>query len=178
MLVTGRYEDRWPQLLAAYKEHGAWGIAPTLAARLWPAVVGLRAARPDVTGAAVLVPMPSRPDAVRARGLDTTAELARQLSRRAVRDKYRLPTRTALRLTRRVADSTGLDAVERRANLAGAIRLPERVAERWRREDRAVVLCDDLVTTGASLVEATRAVRDAGVRVVGAVCLVATPRHG
>lgn len=177
-VVTGRYEGHWPRLLAAYKEQGAWGLAPALAVRLWPAVLHLLAHARAPSGPLALVPMPSRPAAVRQRGLDTTRVLARQLARRARRDGHRLPARPVLRLVRRVADSTGLDAAGRRANLTGAIGVPDRVAERWRRDGHAVVLCDDLVTTGASLVEATRALRAVGVPVVGAVTLVATPRHG
>lgn len=164
-------------MLAAYKEHRVWGLAPFLAARLWPAVLTLLEAQPARIGAPVLVPMPSRRAAVRERGLDTTATLARQVARRARRDGRRLSVGSRIRITRRVADSTGLTSVGRRQNLSGAFDLPTAVADRWRRSGRAAVLCDDLVTTGATLVEATRALTAAGVPVLGAVTLVATPRH-
>lgn len=176
-LVTGAYLPPWPALLSAYKERGQWALAPVLAQRLWPALVALVLAT-GTDGPVVLVPMPSRRAAVRQRGLDTTARLAGELARVARRHGWALTVRPALRFTRRVADSAGLGSVERAENLAGALRLPAGLAARWRREGRQVILCDDLVTTGASLTEAARAVEDAGVGVVGAVAVVATVRRG
>ena len=186
-VVTGWYDQLWPSLLAAYKEQGSWGLAGPLAARLWPAVVQAVLSREADQGdrdgdgerSYVLVPMPSRPGAVRERGRDTTALLARRVSRIAARHDWSLPTVPALRVARRVQDSAGLGAAARRANLQGAF-----VARRWpgRRLRAATptveaVLCDDLVTTGASLTEAARALRAAGVPVAGAVAVVATRRH-
>lgn len=42
----------------------------------------------------------------------------------------------------------------------------------------AIVLVDDVVTTGATFDEAARTLREAGARVVSAVALAATPRLG
>jgi len=174
--VTGDYTGPWPSLLSAYKERGQWSLAPVLAQRLWPALVALVLAS-GTDGPVVLVPMPSRRAAVRNRGLDTTARLGRELGRVAGRQGWRLRVRPALGFTRRVADSAGLGIGERVENLAGALRLPPGRAARWRERGCQVVLCDDLVTTGASLTEASRAVEDAGVPVVGALTLVATVRR-
>jgi predicted amidophosphoribosyltransferase len=120
----------------------------------------------------ILVPMPSTRSAVRRRGVDTTAHLARSAAK-TFRAATGTPVRTvpALRHIRRVADQAGLDRAERAANLAGALG----VAGRWRREVAGadVVLVDDIATTGATLAEAARAVRAGGATVVGAAAVAA-----
>jgi predicted amidophosphoribosyltransferase len=68
-----------------------------------------------------------------------------------------------------VRDQAGLGARARQQNLAGAFRVRRRLRE-------PVVLVDDLVTTGASLTEATRTLRAAGVVVLGAATVAATQR--
>jgi predicted amidophosphoribosyltransferase len=70
-----------------------------------------------------------------------------------------------------VRDSAGLDIAARAANLAGAMR-----ADGPRGSPRAV-LVDDIVTTGATLLEAARALRAAGWTVPGAVVVAATARR-
>ncbi|GAA2235360.1 hypothetical protein GCM10010104_32710 [Streptomyces indiaensis] len=72
-----------------------------------------------------------------------------------------LPARVAgvLRQRRAVADQAGLNSRQRLANLAGALVVAPGGARLLR--DGPVVLVDDVMTTGASLAEATRAVRAA-----------------
>ena len=65
--------------------------------------------------------------------------------------------------------SLGVD--ERAANRAGALR------ERWSLAGLRVAIVDDVVTTGATLDEAARAIRAAGGEVDHAVTLAATPRY-
>lgn len=175
LAVTGAYAGLWPSVLTEYKEHGAWGLARPLAARLWPAVARIGAAAEAET--CVLVPMPSRAAAVRERGHDTTAVLARSVSRIARGHGWSLPVVTALRVIRPVADSARLGAAQRMANLHGALAIRSAALARLHRTGAAVVLCDDLVTTGASMTEAARVLHAAGIEVAGGAALVATERR-
>jgi predicted amidophosphoribosyltransferase len=72
-----------------------------------------------------------------------------------------------------VADQAGLSAAQRDANVRGALCVPGRLDL----GGTGVVLVDDVVTTGATLTEAARAVGAAGGRVLGGAVVAATRRH-
>jgi predicted amidophosphoribosyltransferase len=118
------------------------------------------------------VPVPSARRAVAARGHDPVRRMALAAAgelRRGGRPARVLPV---LRQRRTVADQAGLDARRRWANLAGALGT---VAGAGRLlEEGPVVVVDDLVTTGASLAEAARALGRAGGRVAGAAVVAAS----
>jgi predicted amidophosphoribosyltransferase len=122
----------------------------------------------------LLVPVPSARHAVRARGQDANRRLARSAARRLSRAG--LPCRLApvLRQGRAVADQAGLGAEQRRANLHRALTVPPYFHAALR--GRQLVLVDDLVTTGASLAEAARALRAAGAPPLAAATVAATLR--
>ncbi|MGW0737752.1 ComF family protein [Streptomyces sp. NPDC002851] len=185
------YADEVRAVLLAHKERGALGLAEALGAALAGAVrAGLRRENRTEGGTAdrteggtengteggtenrtesgdpwpgplVLVPVPSARRAVRARGHDP----ARRIAVAAARELRRsgLPARVVpvLRQRREVADQSGLNSRQRLANLAGALEVVAG-AERLL-AGRRTVLVDDLMTTGASLAEAARALRVAGV---------------
>lgn len=122
----------------------------------------------------VLVAPPSRPGAVLRRADRPTARLAGAaavLLRTAGADVVAGgPGCPRLVHTRRVLDQAGLDRDARAANLAGALAV--------RGHPRAgprcdVLVVDDVLTTGATLAEAARALRAAGLRVVGAAVVAA-----
>ena len=81
----------------------------------------------------------------------------------------------ALVHTRRVADQAHLDRRARAANLHGAMA----VAAPWHAVLRGAscVLVDDVVTSGATLTEAARALRAVGCRHVVAATCATTPAH-
>ena len=170
-VTSSSYDALLRSLINAHKERQALGLTPVLGRRLASSVQALLRARGVVPGSAVsLVPVPSAVRAVRERGFDATAALARVAARR-LRPGYRATVVTVLVQAAGVRDQSGLDARARQANLAGGFRL------RGRRPDRWVVLVDDLVTTGSSLTEAARVLSRAGVRVVGAATVAATERR-
>lgn len=146
--------------LLAHKEHGRLALVRPLGEVLAGAVLGLRGA-----GDAVLVPVPSSARAVRARGHDHALRLAREAAR--LTDRGAAPL---LRPARRVADQAGLSSRARARNLAGAL------VGRDLPRGLPVVVVDDVVTTGATLVEACRALRAAGADVQGAAVVATTLR--
>ncbi|MGW2729130.1 ComF family protein [Streptomyces sp. NPDC001494] len=156
------------ELLLAHKERGALALAGVLGAALAGAArAGLgpagRGAGPPVGGPAtvLLVPVPSARRAVRARGHDPVRRTA--LAAAGELRRTGTPARVAavLRQRRAVADQAGLDARRRLANLAGALEVTPGGARLL--VGGRVVLVDDLVTTGASLAEAARALREVAV---------------
>ncbi|CAB4588930.1 unannotated protein [freshwater metagenome] len=108
-----------------------------------------------------LVPIPSRAQARRSRGRDFLAEITQGVAR-----DFTLDCAALLRHSRKVRDQSGLSLGARRNNLAGAFVLDTR---RERPIGAELLLIDDLVTTGATLLEAARALRYAGFEVKGAV---------
>jgi predicted amidophosphoribosyltransferase len=147
-------------LLVSHKERGRLALVRPLGELLGGAV---RALRP---GQVVLVPVPSSRSAVRARGQDHALRLAR-----AAAQVNGLSAAPLLVPVRRVADQAGLDAAARAANLSGALAVRRPVT------GLEVVVVDDVVTTGATLVEAARALRHGGARVRGAAVVSAVQRR-
>ncbi|MFB7917765.1 ComF family protein [Streptomyces sp. NPDC056061] len=155
--AAAAYENTVRAVLLAHKERGALGLAGALGTALAGAVrAGAGGGRAGAAGAVLLVPVPSARRAVAARGHDPMRRIALaaagELRRRGVVARA-VPV---LRQRRAVFDQAGLGARQRRENLAGAL---EAVAggERLLAAGQ-VVLVDDLLTTGASLTEAARAI--------------------
>ena len=184
------------RLIVAHKEHRRLELAAPLGAALGEAVSGVLGSAgerspPTATGTAtaiVLVPVPSRRATVRQRGHDPLLRMANVAATVAATmavdgaaiapagaRSEPLPVVPLLRHRRRVADQAGLGAAERSANLAGALE----VHPRWLPAARGltVVVVDDVLTTGATLAEATRALTAAGAQVVGAAVVAATTRR-
>ena len=154
------------RLVVALKERGRVDAAPVLAPLLRIALAGALASAPDEDmGPWLVVPVPSRAAARRTRGFEPV--VACLLAARPGVEVARV-----LSLCRPVADQAGLDRVARADNLHRAMRASPAV------RGRQVVLVDDVVTTGATLRESARALRDAGAVRVVAAALAGVPRHG
>ncbi|WP_328399969.1 ComF family protein [Streptomyces sp. NBC_00390] len=153
--AAAAYGDAVRAVLLAHKERGALGLAGPLGTALAGAV---RAAAPEAGrtgGPLLLVPVPSARRAVRARGHDAALRIARAAAAELRRTGTPATVLPVLRQRRAVADQSGLTARQRVANLAGALGV-RAGGERLLAGGRTV-LVDDLMTTGASLVEAARA---------------------
>lgn len=156
--------------LVAYKEAGRAALRRPLGAALGRAALAASGGR----GPVLLVPVPSRPAAVRARGRDHVGELARVAARTATALGTEAVAVPALRLARPTRDQSGLSSPDRAANLAGALAV--RLAALGRLRGGRVVVVDDLVTTGSTLAEAARALRAVGVEPVAVATVAATRR--
>lgn len=154
--ASGGYDDVLRAALIAWKERGRFTLERPLAYLLAASVLVLDP-RPPVA----LVPVPSRPGQRRARGGDVVADLGRRsarLLRSLGADAHVLPS---LAVIRDMRDQSGLSASARATNVRGALQARRRPAG-------TVVVIDDIVTTGATVGEAVRALRVAGVGVAGA----------
>ncbi|MEU6443542.1 ComF family protein [Streptomyces sp. NPDC047046] len=160
------YEGVVRKLLLAHKERGALGLAGPLGGALAAAVRHGAGGDTGVgVGPVVLVPVPSAARAVRARGHDPVVRLARVAAGRLRAGGRAAHVVPALALGREVRDQAGLGARERRANLAGAVRVRAGGVRLLREAPprTTVVLVDDVMTTGATIAEAARALHAADV---------------
>ena len=124
--------------------------------------------------------MPSRPATVRARGHDPTWTITRGAAARLRRAGHDVHAVRLLRQRVRVDDQAGLDAAARAANLAGLDGLPERgPCGAWpgARPEALVVVCDDVLTTGATAREAQRALEASGLTVLAVATAAATRKR-
>ncbi|MEU6385492.1 ComF family protein [Streptomyces bauhiniae] len=154
-------------LLLAHKERGALALTGALggalAGAVWAGLGPGRGGSESRAGPVVLVPVPSARWAVRRRGHDPVRRMAVVAAGRLRRAGVQARVAGVLRQRRPVADQAGLDARRRRENLAGALEVRAGGAQLL--AGGRVVLVDDLITTGASLAEAARALRAAaGIR--------------
>jgi predicted amidophosphoribosyltransferase len=75
-----------------------------------------------------------------------------------------------LAIARVAADQRGLDRAARRRNVENSLRARDVAGLR-------IVVIDDVVTTGATLEEAARALRAGGAEVIGAATIASTARR-
>ena len=167
--AASSYGGAWRGAIVAYKERRAWHLARPLGEALALAV-GEAAASVGVRGGVILVPMPSRPAAVRERGLDVTAHLARRAA--ATLRTAGLPTTVdrGLVLARGGVDQGGLGEAGRWQNRSHSL-------EARCRGTGTRIIVDDITTTGASIAAAWEALERAGTPASAGAVVAATERR-
>lgn len=177
--AAGEYDGLLRTLLLGHKERKQFALRRPLGELLAGAVAGLCAAAEQVAGTPlVLVPVPSQPASVRARGHDPTLLVTREAARELRRQGHCVEVGALLRVGR-VRDQAELDAAGRAANLAGSMSVRGRALARLAASSNRAwaVVCDDVLTTGATAAEAQRALRACGVGVLGAATVAATRKR-
>nr|WP_084352186.1 ComF family protein [Millisia brevis] len=190
--ALGDYSEGRRATVLAIKEHGRRDLCRPVGSALAGAIGRLRVAGDldeDLAGPLLIVPAPTRAVAARRRGGDpvvaicraVAAELGRPPRHRVGRGGASVAVAPILSLDRGAHDSVGLTAAQRRANLAGRLRIRAREARRaidWSRQrapgmDPTIVLIDDVLTTGATASESVALLHDSNLP-VGAVLVVAS----
>lgn len=167
------YDGAVRAMVVAHKERRVLGLQRALGAMLAVAA----AAAAEGQGSTVLVPVPSRPGTVRARGHDPTRALVRVAALLLRRSGYDAAPARLLVSRGGVLDQAGLGADARAANLAGSMWCPSARVRRLAGQRVRAVVCDDVLTTGSTAREAQRALEAAGVPVAAVAVVAATRRR-
>jgi predicted amidophosphoribosyltransferase len=169
------YDGVLREMLLQYKERGRHGLADPLGDLL--ATVVRRGER--TSAPALLVPVPATAKAIRERHGDHMVRLANRVARTLRRGGRPAAVACGLSALPR-QDSTELSALERiRTASLGFTTRPSAVPAMREAAERgaAVILVDDIVTTGATLAATAERLEAAGVPVTCAGALAATQRH-
>jgi predicted amidophosphoribosyltransferase len=145
------------KLLVSFKDRGQSALVSDLNELIAPLVAELAA----LTEVIYLVPAPSRLENFARRGFTPSVVLARALSN-LVSNAHVL---NCLVLAKDVKDQVGLSGAQRHENLAGSMSLNQQVG------GRLCFVVDDICTTGATLIEAWRALSVGGANVLGALVI-------
>ena len=114
----------------------------------------------------VIVPVPQSPGAYRRRGWYPLRAIARAAH---------VDLREVLTVRAQHVDQASLSAGERWSNVAGSMQVPDHHATVV--SGQSVIVFDDVITTGATMVEAARALYAAGARQVSGVTVAAISRR-
>ena len=199
--AASRYVGIMPRALLALKNAGRTDLLPLLGEGLARSVYELLRARREELQAepgssapveVLLIPAPSSAQSVRRRGYAPAnllvQEAVRQLNRRlpaSVRVRavdvigYAPRTRRGSgasiisdALSRAQNEQKGLGAVGRAERMHGALRVMEPALC----AGRVSIICDDVVTTGATASEMVRVLQESGSRVLGVCAVAAVPK--
>lgn len=153
-------EELVRDLIHVFKYEGVYGLAGEFADVIckFLSFYGVH-----VSGEFVLTPVPLHRARLRERGFNQSELLAKKLAER-------LNCKTALPLRRRRVTEQQIDMAsyeKRRENMAGAFEVAKPKAVK----DKTIILVDDVSTSGATIYECARVLREAGARTVWAIVI-------
>ena len=143
------------KLLVSFKDRGQSALVSDFDELIAPLVAELA----EFSESIKLVPAPSRLENFARRGFIPSVVLARAISNQVSNSRVL----NCLVLAKDVKDQVGLTSSQRQANLAGKMSVNQKVA------GKSCFVVDDICTTGATLMEAWRALSVAGANVLGAL---------
>jgi ComF family protein len=152
-------DENVSKAMSAFKEQNKFAVARAMVDALLPAE--------SLVPIDVVVAAPSSKGNFAKRGF-VPAEL---IAQRVARRWHLVHMKSAIRFVRSVSDQAALSISDRHSNLAGSMTASSSLA------GKRVLLVDDIVTTGATLLEAARVVSAAGGSVAGFVTLAETLRR-
>ena len=164
VVSVAQYRDEVRAVLLAYKEDGEREAGKVLTEALLQARRGI-----SNYSVCTFVPIPSNPKSVRRRGRDFMLDLCNQVAIQSG-DKVL----SIIKVNRDVQDQSKLSEKERSQNLVGAFDCAPKNLKLLAKFP--IILVDDLLTTGATLREAQRALRQRGVIPIGAITAAHTAR--
>ncbi len=156
------FDEQVARILNAFKEDGQTGVAATLAAKMVPLLDNFSSTR-GLPQPIILVSVPSRSSSFIKRGFVPARVLANAIAKRSV-----FRSVAALKFTRQVEDQATLSATQRKKNLL------ESMSAKFPLQGYRAIIIDDIVTTGATILEAGRALEAAGAQVIGFLAFAET----
>jgi ComF family protein len=163
MFSLGYFDDHLQSIIHDLKFHGLKPLAAGLGRGLADLIVPVA----DRVKADLVIPVPLHESRRLGRGFNQAEEIAREISRQL---NVSLQS-DLLFATRKTKQQARLPAAQREANVRGAFAVDD---ENGVLKGKRIILVDDVTTTGATLRENARVLRQAGAgKIVGAVAATA-----
>ena len=178
--ATCEYDGLVRDLLLWHKERNALSLCAPLGHLLAGAIAALLEVKmPDDATKVLLTPVPSRRRVVRERGHDPVRRITLRAASILRGSGWPVSMNPILRQRFAVRDQSELDRAGRGMNLKDSIAIDGGLRQALSLAGRPVtfVLCDDILTTGATASECQRALEDSGLQVRGIATIAHTVKR-